>query len=557
MKRFISLKWLLLSLMIPIGATASAQYSFSLTMHGDGSPLCQQVAAQVQSQVISKIGSLSGFPTRAACESARSYAMSVKSSVPGCKIYYTASPCIGTDITSIGSNVIPGAPPVGNPALELGAQIEDYTYMRDLQNPIAAVDYILGKGNRDYFNELNSLLSDEISAGDKDYQSFKVKKLIEDPVNGAAASAETLWKIDYRKLSDAQLSQFFKDEYRRLTGMDIDVLLNKMDLTIEEQAIVDNYNLFVDKVIDSLESRLEKQIRDEEGKPLEYALYALDVYGDDDLSEYNLPKPLADVSSLPEADRHGIQGILDLLNEYNDNNWGFASNLYYDASQDKYVLSFRGTEPGPRDFGSDLMFALFGMSGQHGRSSSLADALKNSGIPMDKFVITGHSLGGGLAVLAGLKTGCKTYAYNPQHITNKAVGMYNLDVSEAAQSNIEVFTAVGESLVSPLEGVANDLQNFVIPDGLPKFKDDRYLVLGNQHAVVTEEGLVKHSQVAMVNGLTADLNGNVNGMKSSMGRLRASDSFLHRNPSSLFRMTDADRERFAPAGVPITVISKK
>lgn len=577
MKRCKLIKGLCVFAMLSFTQICVAQYSFSVTLHGDGSKHCQQAAAQAQS-ILSRYGSLASFPTRAACESTRSNVLSIKANGYGCNIYYTATPCTGTDMSSMGntSSSIPGTPPVGNPALEINGQVEDYNYMREVQDPVSSVDYILTGGDGAFMSQFNKALNEASSTGEKDELSLKIRHLISDPINGASATAAKLMSKDPLAMSDVELYNYFSDEYERLTGMDIDQLLNKMDLTLEEQAVVDNYNLFVDTVLDKLQPHLLAEVDEEYQTPLEYSVYALDAYGDEDLSEFNIPKPLTDVSSIPEANQLKIQEILDMLNGYNNKLSGFHADLYYDATKDNYVISFRGTQlTRPNDLWADAKFAILGVSTQHDNSTGLAAAIENSGIPKDKWVITGHSLGGGLALLAGLKTGCKTYAYNPQHIPKEAIVTYNLDVSPQAQSKIQVYTARGENVVGIAEGLAHGLKNtadvyantsamsngavFMKNPVSPslKSKKDSYLEIGSQHTVETMEGLAKHSQVDMVKGLSSQYGYHKDKVQGKISRLRASDSFLHRQKSSLFRISDSDKEYFAPNNVPIKIVSRK
>ena len=163
---------------------------------------------------------------------------------------------------------------------------------------------------------------------------------------------------------------------------------------------------------------------------------------------------------------------------------------------------------------------------QHDIAYKLAQTIKNSGIPLDKIKITGHSLGGGLASIVGMITGCDTYVYNPAHVSLEAAKHYKLDLSR--QDNIHTYTAPKEA-VTIVEAIANAynsgrLKNIVgkpinatvaaaeaISLGLPKDQlasvviagssNTAYLNLGSQETIETGEGLFAHSMTPMYSAI--------------------------------------------------------
>lgn len=577
-------------LLISPAISAYAQYSFQVTIHGDGSRECKQAEAMVQQQV-AKYGSLANFPNRTVCEQTRSAILAIKASGYNCKIYYTATPCTGTDMTNIGS-VNPTTPPGSNPSNDLRNQIQDYDYMREIQDPESSINYILVNGDAVFANQFNKALQENYGPEDSKSLSMKIKELIADPVNGAKASADIILQRLPYVMTDLELSDFFKSEYQRLTGADIDVLLNKLNPTLEEQDLINNYNEFVDSVLDSVLSQYIASEKSRKYPEEEMAIYALGVYDDPKDIIINKPSPLREIYDIPEADRDKIMPILNILNENRDK-YDFQADLYYDEKNDKYVLAFRGTDS-KMEVAIDAMFAFLGISPQHDTSYSLADAITNSGLPKDKLTISGHSLGGGLAMLAGLKTGYKTYAYNPQHIPAKAVEKYNLDISPENQSNIQVYTAAHENVVNSAEGAAALVVDHpkataavvattlaqplaIVPAivaGVPLLsyvdKDEKYLIIGDQHTVYTDDkdeyvkGFVKHSQIAMVNALQKDVKEKkkesrerIKRADEAIKRLKSEGSPVLRQKSSLFQIQQADKEKFAKPGVPIKIISRK
>lgn len=99
------------------------------------------------------------------------------------------------------------------------------------------------------------------------------------------------------------------------------------------------------------------------------------------------------------------------------------------------------------------MFASLATSPQHDIAYNLAQVIKESGIPLDKIKITGHSLGGGLASIVGMITGCETYIYNPAHVSLEAAKHYKLDLSR--QDNIHTYTAAPNEAVTIAENALN------------------------------------------------------------------------------------------------------
>ena len=137
-------------------------------------------------------------------------------------------------------------------------------------------------------------------------------------------------------------------------------------------------------------------------------------------------------------------GITDLT-EINDTRTGFKADVYKDE-QGNYVLAYRGTYSDPNHPENDLVHDWskewtdeniqqgVGMgSEQYKKSIKLAEKI-NRNKPKDKqLIITGHSLGGGLATAGGAATGCKTYAFCPAGVhpnTYEKYGVQHPDTSK-------------------------------------------------------------------------------------------------------------------------------
>ena len=98
--------------------------------------------------------------------------------------------------------------------------------------------------------------------------------------------------------------------------------------------------------------------------------------------------------------------------------FGFQAMLLKDAS-DNYVIAFRGTElPHPwqtiADFTSDGSMAVGNFTQQMEYALRFVSAAcVNQNVTPDQITLTGHSLGGSLAEIAGYTFGSQTYTYNP------------------------------------------------------------------------------------------------------------------------------------------------
>jgi hypothetical protein len=143
-----------------------AQWGFTATLRSSGT--CSGYMPNIS------LPKITGFPTRAECEAVRTQILSIKSSVPGCSVYYVCSGCTGHDIaTASGGNTGGSANLTGtnegnpfyttnpydavpdaydqkrlqNEAL-LGNGETDYTTTRDIpfDNAVAALTYINGRG---------------------------------------------------------------------------------------------------------------------------------------------------------------------------------------------------------------------------------------------------------------------------------------------------------------------------------------------------------------------------------------------------------------------------
>ena len=164
---------------------------------------------------------------------------------------------------------------------------------------------------------------------------------------------------------------------------------------------------------------------------------------------------------------------------------GFQANIYRDA-EGQYVLAFAGTDPtSVSDWGANAQQGLGGLSTQHVLAIGLAQRLA-AAVGSDNMVLTGHSLGGGLASTASVATDVPAVTFNAAGVhpntvlAAAAVGHENPGV---APDQVRNYHVRGEILTT----VQNPLGSFV--DHAP-FIGDSILpnALGTQIALNPAEG---------------------------------------------------------------------
>lgn len=503
----------------------NAQYTFTATFHAKGSSRECSTASGIGNSILAKINSQISYPTRAQCEQERAAAASFRYRDGFCEYYYTTTPCTGTELNSFGSNStskISGMPSQ-NAGVAIRNEMQDYAYQQSIQNGINAANSVIVPGTSDYNASVNKIIANDISSGNN--AQVVLKRMIPNLNDRISETANLLLDLYKQgKRSTDLFSRMLSDQFKALTGFDIYELNNKIKPTPEEQEILNSYNEYVDMVCKSAQDKLSDE--EERVPELEMAAYSIAVYKKDDdtklFTDYFKLSPLRDMSLIRNPqERSGAEKIVNFINE-NEGKSGFNSEIYYDKTQDKYVIAIRGTELGfskeaIKDVGVDLAFALLTKSPQHDIAYKLAQTIKESGIPLDKIKITGHSLGGGLASIVGLITGCETYVYNPAHVSLGAAEHYKLDLSR--QDNIHTYTAAPKELVRGLETAASStaaniafvarvakecglakekLESVIIASGT----NTAYLNLGSQEAIETgEDSRFAHSMTPMYSAI--------------------------------------------------------
>ena len=483
----------------------NAQYTFTATMRGRGSDKeCADAAAKASS-MYDGILNVAGFPTKAMCEQARAMISSIRVGDRYCTVYYTTTPCTGTELNSFGSNStskISGMPSQ-NAGVAIRNEMQDYAYQQSIQNGINAANSVIVPGTTDYNANVNKIIANDISSGNN--AQVVLKRMIPNLNDRIAETARLLLNLYEQGKHSTDLSRMLSDQFKALTGFDIYELNNKIKPTPEELEILNSYNEYVDMVCKSAQDKLSAE--EERVPELEMAAYSIAVYKDDgteNITDYFKPSPLRDMSVIRNPqERNGAEKIANFINE-NEGKSGFNSEIYYDKGQDKYVIAIRGTELGLskeaiKDVGVDLAFALLAKSPQHDIAYNLAQIIKESGIPLDKIKITGHSLGGGLASIVGMITGCETYIYNPAHVSLEAAKNYKLDLSR--QNNIHTYTAPIEA-VTLLETGASKAVAAIQPirsgTGVPNSAIDHISLREKTEKMAIELGLPKDQLASVV-----------------------------------------------------------
>ncbi|MEL7370615.1 MAG: YqiA/YcfP family alpha/beta fold hydrolase, partial [Myxococcota bacterium] len=98
---------------------------------------------------------------------------------------------------------------------------------------------------------------------------------------------------------------------------------------------------------------------------------------------------------------------------------GYKAGLYQ-SDNGEYMLSFAGTNSGSiKDLWTDAKGGLGLVPEQFRMAGRAASAVKE--ITGDNMIVTGHSLGGGLAAYSSLMTGAPSVTFNPMDMPNSLI----------------------------------------------------------------------------------------------------------------------------------------
>jgi hypothetical protein len=170
---------------------------------------------------------------------------------------------------------------------------------------------------------------------------------------------------------------------------------------------------------------------------LQLAMVSSNVYGDGGQLPPNIlkltPDDIADLGLDPTA-FHTASGM--------------NAGLYYDLDTGQYILAYAGTVVGFSKLSAltitaDVTQALGLSTPQYTDAINLAESVDAA--TGSNLVITGHSLGGGLAAAAALATGDNAVTFNAAGLSSATLNRYNLDASQA-NSLIQNYSVRGEIL---------------------------------------------------------------------------------------------------------------
>lgn len=147
---------------------------------------------------------------------------------------------------------------------------------------------------------------------------------------------------------------------------------------------------------------------------LRNAIAAGNVYNIDEYGEGPVDDPRFALNDIPFTDLRDDYGIdtatAGLVGEGPD---GLKSAVFRDYVSGKYILAFAGTDfQSAIDWLANIKQGIGWDSSQYANAAQIATALNDSPKIQNKLVITGHSLGGGLASLTSLETGVHADTFN-------------------------------------------------------------------------------------------------------------------------------------------------
>lgn len=190
-------------------------------------------------------------------------------------------------------------------------------------------------------------------------------------------------------------------------------------------------------------------------------------------------------------------------NDFNDNEGSGLYSQLYKTDDGTYVLAFRGTEGKFNDIKEDVVQGV-GISSEQSNQAAKVARNVDKKLKDKELIITGHSLGGQLAAVAGGATGRPTYTYNAAGVHNATLKRNKIHRSET--NHVQAFNATDD----PLNMIQDKREKLLgklgwlgglafLTGGLPK-------AAGQRMEIETDVGIIKgHSAIHIVNELEKEL----------------------------------------------------
>ncbi len=258
----------------------------------------------------------------------------------------------------------------------------------------------------------------------------------------------------------------------------------------QREQYIERYN----ELCQGVEGEAKKQYRNrleeekESKNQYEYAVLAGHVYK----PETTLPE--AEWSVVSTTDDPNLNELILKINEFNTDGSGFYAQLYKNDSTGEYILAFKGSDAPKSEFklfdfvnpvslGTGIVTGRIDLNDSkdwiwtnvaqglgfpnkqyinaQGLGRIMADLRDKNGY---NFTTVGHSLGGGLASVASLESGCQAFTYNQAELTHRTVKELGLE-SEITNHRIIAYHDPNEELIKG-QDIVNEIADHLSSETL-------------------------------------------------------------------------------------------
>jgi len=280
---------------------------------------------------------------------------------------------------------------------------------------------------------------------------------------GVAVGIAAAFITNYLQHNEGDLDALVDRAFREQYGIGTTEILLMQSPKREEY--IEKYNALCDEVETEANRQYNEKMTEYQTQPekQEYdnAMLADHVYNSEKTLGINWS--IVSPNNINENDQQLVSDLVKKIEELNNDGSGFYAQLYKNDVTGEYTLAFKGSDM-PLVKWSDanpISLAHSVVKGDYNLDDWVwTNAAQGLGFPSkqydnakelgkiingnDNFKIVGHSLGGGLATVAGLESGCATYTYNQAAVTHGTVK--RLDLNTSNTSNIIRYADPSEPL---------------------------------------------------------------------------------------------------------------